>query len=310
MSELHVVFGAGSLGAALAEDLLARGKRVRVVSRSGKGAPPGTESMAADAANSAAARSACAGATSVYLCAAPPYAEWGTALPPLQAGVMDGAASAGARLVTAENVYPYGRVDGPMTEDSPWNPCSRKGEIRANLNRVLLDAHAAGTVRAALVRGPDYFGPRAAVTTMYGDQVFPAAISGGTANVFGRLDALHTFASAKDFARALAEVGQHDDTMGTTWHVPCPAPLTQQAMLDLIYRTAGQPRTRARAMPGWMTRGIGWFSPLFRELAEMQYQWESDYVFTWPKFQARFGPAFQPHEQAVRETVDWFRARP
>jgi hypothetical protein len=58
-----------------------------------------------------------------------------------------------------------------------------------------------------------------------------------------------------------------------------------------------------------MTRAVGWFSPLFRELAEMQYQWVQDYVFTWDRFGARFGTAFQPHEEAVRETVDWFRAR-
>ncbi len=309
MAELHVVFGAGALGSALAEDLLARGLRVRMVSRSGKGAVAGAEGHAADASDPAAATAACAGATAVYQCAAPPYTEWAALLPPLQAGVLAGAAAAGARLVSAENVYPYGRTTAPMTEDTPLQPCSKKGEIRARLNEALLAAHRAGTVKAALVRGPDYFGPRAAVTTLYGDQVFPAALSGATGNVFGRLDVLHTFASARDFARGLASVGQHDDAMGTTWHVPCPPPLTQQALLDSIWRAAGQPKTRVRAMPGWMTRGVGWFSPLFRELAEMQYQWEQDYVFTWERFGERFGRSFQPHDDAVRETLDWFRSR-
>jgi nucleoside-diphosphate-sugar epimerase len=196
-----------------------------------------------------------------------------------------------------------------MTEDTPFAPCSKKGELRARLNEQLLAAHRDGKVRAALVRGPDYYGPRATKTTLYGDQVFPAATTGGTANVFGDLDARHTWICARDFARGLAEIGQHDDAMGTTWHAPCPPPLTQRALLELIYRTAGHP-LRARAMPGWMTRAVGWFSPLFRELGEMQYQWEQDYDFAWPKWRARFGETFVPHEQAVRETVDWFRANP
>lgn len=100
----HVVFGAGSLGYAVAAASLARGNRVRVVSRSGKAElPPGAEVVKADATDAAAVKAACAGAEAVIFCAAPPYTDWPALYPPMQRGVVEGAGAAGARLVTAEN---------------------------------------------------------------------------------------------------------------------------------------------------------------------------------------------------------------
>jgi hypothetical protein len=103
----------------------------------------------------------------------------------MQAGIVEGAAAASARLVSSENVYVYGQVDGPMREDTPWNPCSRKGAIRVGMNQALLDADEAGKVRVALARAPDYYGPAATATTVYGERVFWPALKGKAAQVFG-----------------------------------------------------------------------------------------------------------------------------
>ena len=40
---------------------------------------------------------------------------------------------AGAKLIFFDNVYMYGKAGGPMTEETPFNPCSKKGEIRAKI---------------------------------------------------------------------------------------------------------------------------------------------------------------------------------
>jgi hypothetical protein len=54
--------------------------------------------------------------------------------PPLQAGVLEGAASAGAKLVAMENLYMYGPTQGrPLTEDLPHAPNTRKGRVRARI---------------------------------------------------------------------------------------------------------------------------------------------------------------------------------
>lgn len=309
MSELHVVFGAGALGHAVAREAIARGHRARLVTRSGKGeAPTGCEVGRGDVSDGAAAAEAAAGASVVHFCAAPPYTDWPAHYPGMQRGVVEAAARVGARLVTAENVYPYGRVSGPMTEDTPLSPCSKKGELRAKLNEELLAEVRAGKVKAALARGPDYYGPRAGVTTNYGDEVFGRAVAGKGANVFGDPDARHTFVYVGDFARGMVQIGERDDAMGRTWHVPCPPPLTQRAMVGLVFAALGKP-ARLSAMPGWLLVTLSWFMPVMRELREMEYQWRMDYDFRHDAFDATFGADCTPHERGVAETVAWFRAR-
>lgn len=309
MSEqLHVVFGSGSLGSAVVEQCLARGHRVRVVSRSGRAPlPAGAEAARGDAADAASAREVCKGAAVVYLCAAPAYTDWPSLYPPIQAGVVEGAAAAGARLVTAENVYVYGRVDGPMTEATPWRPVSKKGELRARLNQQLLDAHQAGKVQVALGRGPDYFGPRATANTIYGEQVFPRALAGKAANVFGALDLAHTWIYVDDFARGLITLGESSQAMGQVWHLPCPPALTQRALLEIIYRLAGQPM-KAQPMPGFLLAVLSWFMPIMRELREMEYQWRMAYDFRHQKFDDAFKLEVTPHETAIEKTIAWYRA--
>src|SRR5207302_11375363 len=103
-SELHVIFGTAALGQAVMRQLVCQGKRVRMVSRSGKiAAPveavsPQVEVARGDAADPASTREVCRGAAVVYHCAAPPYTEWAEKYPPIQAGITEGADSLGAKL--------------------------------------------------------------------------------------------------------------------------------------------------------------------------------------------------------------------
>lgn len=314
MPDLHVVFGTGSLGLAVMRELRRRGHRVRMVNRKGRAElpkDPEIEIVAGDASDPASTRTACADAKAVYFTAAPPYTDWPAQYPAMQAGVVEGAAAAGARLVTAENVYPYGRVDGPMTEDTPMNPISRKGELRARLNRELLAADRAGKVSVALGRGPDYFGPGATSTTIYGERVFWPALAGKSAQVFGRIDALHTFIYVDDFAHGLVTLGEREEAGGKIWHIPCPPALTQRALLELIFKSAGHEQVKAQALPGWLLKLLAVFVPIMRELSEMEYQWRGDYVFEAPAFTKAFGADHvTTHAVAVEQTLAWFRQHP
>jgi uncharacterized protein YbjT (DUF2867 family) len=129
-----VVLGAtGGAGGALVRELAGRGHRVRAVSRKpAADLPEGVEQLAADAADPAQTRKACAGATVVYHCAQPPYQRWAAEFPPLTANIADAAAGAGARLVYADNLYAYGPVHGPSPRTCPrWRPPRRAGSARA-----------------------------------------------------------------------------------------------------------------------------------------------------------------------------------
>jgi nucleoside-diphosphate-sugar epimerase len=282
---------------------------VRMVSRSGRLSvdDAGVEVRRGDASDPEAMKSACEGASHVYFAAAPPYTDWADTYPAMQAGVMEGAASADAVLVTAENVYPYGKVDGVMTEQTPVAPCSKKGEIRARMSEDLLKAHADGKARVVGGRAPDYYGAHAVTTTVYGERVFYPALEGKAAEIFGDLDAKHTWIHVDDFARGLVELGDEESTWGQIWHLPCPPPMTQRQMLELIYEETGKPM-KVRAMPSWMTPILGWFIPVMKELAEMQYQWQRDYRFSGEALAKKLGADWvTPHEEGVPRTVEWFR---
>jgi nucleoside-diphosphate-sugar epimerase len=305
-----VVLGAtGGAGGALVKELAGRGHRVRAVSRKpAAGLPEGVEQQAADAADPAQARTACQGATVVYHCAQPPYERWAAEFPPLTQSIADAAAAAGARLVYADNLYAYGPVDGPITEDLPALATTRKGRVRALMAERLLAAHRAGTLQVAVGRSSDYYGPGGA-NSVVGDVLFGAAAAGKRARWLGRLDVPHSLNYLPDVARALAALGARPEALGGVWHLPAAEPVTGRAFVELIAAALGRP-VKVTATSRLALRTAGVFDPRARESAELLYQWQRPFVLDASKFQRAFGP-FQPtpHQQAVAATVAWFRER-
>jgi hypothetical protein len=67
----------------------------------------------------------------IYQCLNAPYNQWPERFPPLQRGVLAAAERTGALLVSLENLYGYGPVDGrPMTEELPLAATGAKGRAR------------------------------------------------------------------------------------------------------------------------------------------------------------------------------------
>src|SRR5579862_8652852 len=111
MSEaaVHVVFGTGQVGNALAAHLAGMGLAVRSVSRHRpRTLADGVDWQAADVADPEVATQAARGASVVYQCLNAPYARWPQDFPPLQRAVLTAAQRTNALLVTLENVYGYG----------------------------------------------------------------------------------------------------------------------------------------------------------------------------------------------------------
>ena len=222
--ERHVVMGTGPLGLAVARHLAARGEHVRAVNSSGRADLPGSvEVVAANVANATDAKRVCEGATVIYHCANPPYARWPDLHPPLMSAVIEGAVSSEAKLVFGDNLYAYGPVDGPLTEDLPQRARGPNGRVRAEIADALLRAHEAGRIRAMIGRGSDFFGQHANQSTV-GDRVFARAIEGRPAQVLGDPDLPHTVTYIEDFGRALVTLGHHEEALGKIWHVPTPRP--------------------------------------------------------------------------------------
>ena len=238
MNDLHVVFGTGPLGLAVMRELRRRGRRVRMINRSSRvkfAKDAQTEVGGANAADPAQAREVCEGAATVYHCVGLPYPRW-PEFPAIAAGIADGAATAGAKLVYGDNLYMYGAVDRAMTEELPYAATTKKGRIRAAIARSLLDAHQAGKLRVTIGRGSDFFGPVATDAAMMGSRVVGRALSGKSAHVVGDPDRLHTFTFIDDFGKALVTLGEREAALGRAWHVPSPPAITARQFVEDMVR--------------------------------------------------------------------------
>jgi nucleoside-diphosphate-sugar epimerase len=309
----HVIFGTGAIGLATMEALRRRGERVRMVNRSGT-APVAddVEVLGGDAGDPAFATGAADGAQVVYQTLNPPYHRWVELFPGLQAGVLAAAQASGARLVSMENVYMYGRPAGqPLTEDRPYAAHTRKGRLRARMARELLAADQAGRVQVAIGRASDYFGPRGGAQSNLGDRVVPAALAGKTATVLGDPDQPHTYTYIPDIGEGLAVLGEHPDAPGEVWHLPNdPETRTTRQLVEVIYRLAGQAEAKVRGTPVLLLRAIGLFNPTVRELVELQYEFEESFIVDSTKITAKFDLHATPVEQALADTVASYRSSP
>jgi nucleoside-diphosphate-sugar epimerase len=306
----HVVFGTGAVGLATLDALRRRGETARLVNRSGHArVPDDVEVVAGDARDPAFTTAVAHGAEVVYQTLNPPYAEWSTQFPPLQAGVLAAAEATGARLVSMENVYAYGRPAGrPLTEDRAYDAHTTKGQLRGRMARDLLAAHDAGRVEVAIGRASDYFGPRGGAQSNLGDRVFPPALAGRTATVLGDPDQPHTYTHVPDIGEGLAVLGEHPDAPGQVWHLPNdPDTRTTRQLVDLVYRQAGRPRGRLRRLPPVVLRALGLVDPTMRELVEMQYQFEEPFVVDSSRITGKLGVRATPLEQALADTLRSYR---
>jgi nucleoside-diphosphate-sugar epimerase len=306
-NQLHVIFGSGPVGRAVMSELVARGRHVRMINRSGKAdLPASVEIVAGDAADPASTRALCRGAAVVYNCTNAPYTAWPRLFPPLQKGVLEGAASAGAKLVVMENVYMYGPAAGrPLTEDRPYAATGHKGRTRARMAQELLEAHAAGRVRVAIGRASDFFGPGVRDSAA-GERIFARAVAGKPAQILGDPNLPHTYTYMPDIGRGLVTLGERDEALGQAWHLPSAPAVTTREFIELAYAEAGH-TPRIQALPSWLVRTLGLGMPLMREVAEMLYEFEEPFIVDNRRFVQAFGDHATPLPEAIRATIGWYR---
>ncbi|CUR59898.1 conserved hypothetical protein [metagenome] len=305
----HVVFGTGQVGHPLIEQLVAQGHDVVAVNRDGRGSFPGAQVVGGDAADPEFTTRVCADADVVYFCLnAMNYDRWSEEFPPLQRGVLAGAASAGARLVVLDNLYAYGPPQGQrLVETMAANPTSAKSATRAAMTEELLAAHAAGQVAVVIGRASDYFGPGATRSAL-GESVFGPALTGKTAQVMGDPSQLHSYSYTPDVAAALITLGTAPGTTGQVWHLPVAEARTIGEVVDTVFGLTGH-RPRLLAAGPLTLRVIGLFKPELREYRHTLYQFNAPWVVDDGKFRAAFGDQATALDEALATTLEWYAGR-
>ncbi len=309
MSALAVILGAGPVGEAVGRLYLERGVKVRFVTRSGRAVMSGVETRAADAGDPDALTQATEGASIVVHAAGVPYQRWLSDFPAMQTAVLAAAQRHGAVAVFVENLYSYSADDMPLTEASPEEPKTKKGALRLSLSKQWMEAHAAGLVRAVSVRAGDYLGPGStrSQNSPFGARFFPSLEAGKSVAFLGNPDALHSFTYLPDFARALVDVSLDSGAWGRAWIAPSLGPVSARRVAELFAAEAGRTVT-VGAVPTFLLRLLGLFNPMLKEVPEMLYQFNRDFVVDSSAWTARFGWKATELAQAVKATWEAHRA--
>ncbi len=309
-SNVHVVFGAGQIGTPLARLLASRGREVRVVRRRSGRAQQDPPTIVGDAMDPGFATEACRDAAVVYHCMNPAYdaRTWARELPRLADSLVAACRANGARLVVLDNLYMHGVPRGPISEDTPEAPTTKKGAIRAAVARRFFEAHSRGDVRVVVGRASDFYGP-GGEASHFGPSFWPDAIAKGSGPVLINPDTPHAYTFTLDVVSALAALGEApDDACGRWWALPTATAEPTRALVARFSNALGR-EIRIRRMPALARRAAGLFVPVLRELEEMLPGWDAPYALDDRRFRARFGLSPTPPDDGARLTVEWARER-
>jgi nucleoside-diphosphate-sugar epimerase len=302
---MHTILGAnGVIAQELSRALVASSPAIRQVGRNPRKVNPTDETVVADLLDAQGTTNAVSGSEVAYLVAGLKYdiSVWQEQWPQVMRNVINACKHHGVRLVFFDNVYSYGRVDGMMTEDTPFNPISKKGEVRAKIATMLLDEMRNGNLQAMIVRSADFYGPGAANSFPHAT-VFERLRAGKAPQWIGDPNAVHTFTYTPDTGRAVAVLGSTPEAYGQTWHLPTSKePLTGADFARLACELAKQPY-KLQVAPRWMLRLMGIFVPVLRENEEMMYQFDYDYRFDSSKIETTFGLKATSYRQGISESL-------
>ncbi len=305
---ITILGAGGAIGNKLVKLLGAKNQPFRLVGRNPKATPVATETLAADLTDRDQTVRAVAGSSVVHLLVGLKYDHrvWQDMWPRIMSNTIEACKRAGAKLIFFDNVYMYGKVSGPMTEETPFNPCSKKGESRAKIATLLINEWKSGALAAMIARSADFYGPDAqnAVPNLL---VFQPFARKRKASWLVNDAVPHSFTYTPDAAQSLVQLAGRPNSWNQTWHVPtAPNPLTGKEFIALAAKEFGVvPHHRVLSRP--MLRIAGWFDPLVAESYEMLYQSDGPYLFDSSKFAREFGFAGTPYADGIRASVASFK---
>jgi nucleoside-diphosphate-sugar epimerase len=306
---LTILGAGGPIGNELAQILVAKKAPVRLVGRTPKPFA-GAEILAADISDREQTMQAVAGSTVVFLLVGLPYklSIWQDLWPRIMANTIEACKRARAKLIFFDNVYMYGEVRGPMTEQTPYAPCSKKGVVRAEIASALMDEVKTGNLTAMIARSADFYGPNTK-NGVPNVLVFETLAKAATASWLVNASVPHSLTFIPDAARGVAMLAERDSAWNQVWHLPtAPDPPTGKAFIELVAAAFGVP-PKYRVLNRPMLRVAGLFDPRVRESYEMLYQSGEPYIFDSTKFAAAFETAATPYSEGVRIAADSYRPR-
>jgi nucleoside-diphosphate-sugar epimerase len=307
---MQTILGSGgAVGHELAKALTGYTNKIRLVARNPKSVNKSDFTIAADLTVPGVVEKTIEGSDIVYVTIGFAYAKktWKKYWVPFIREVIEGCKKHQAKLVFFDNIYMYDRDHlSDMTEETPVRPTSVKGEVRAEVARLIMQAIENKEVDALIARSADFLGLKNSVPV---ETIYKNLKKGKPADVLAAADKVHNFTWIPDAAKATAILGNTPDAYGQVWHLPSiNERLTMKQWVELFANEI-QVKPRFRTLPIGMMGLLGVFVPIMKELKEMAYQNDRDYFFNSDKFQKQFN--FKPvtAQAAVKELVSMIESK-
>lgn len=304
---MQTILGSGgAIGIELAKVLPNYTQKIRLVSRNPIKVNDSDELLSADLLNAEDVQKAVKGSSVVYVTVGFPYnlKVWQKSWPKFVSNVIDACKMHKCKLVFFDNIYMYDAnyLEG-MTEETPINPPSKKGSVRAKIAQMIMDEVKEGNLTALIARSADFYGPSIQNTSMLTETVFKNLSNGKKANWMGSINFKHSFTYTPDAGKATAMLGNTADAYNQVWHLPTAAnPFTGKEWIEVIAEEMGA-KPKFQVVPKFMVQILGLFIPIMKEMVEMLYQYDRNYVFDSSKFEKRFKFKPTPYIDGIKEII-------
>jgi 2-alkyl-3-oxoalkanoate reductase len=326
--KLNVITGAtGLLGSHLAEQLVARGERVRALVRPTSDVTflrqLGADLVTGDVQDPEAVRQAVSGADLVYHAAARvgDYGTWQQ----FRQQVIDATrnvvaacrAAAVSRLLHVSSVAVYGhprpRAE-PFTEEEPFGQRLRLWDYYCRAKQEAEELARQFGPGLTIVRPSWIYGPR-------DRNSFPRlmnALRGGWVKILGSGDNLLNIVYAGDVAEGAILAANHEDARGQAYHLCSDGEVTQHQFLDALTDALGLPRITRHA-----PLSVAFVGGFFGEVIARVFKWKrapyiTRYSVSLVARPARFSSARAQTQlgwqrrvsplEGLRRTLEWYRA--
>lgn len=304
-----ILGSSGIIGKEVARELYrSYTKDIRLVSRNPKPVNPTDQLFKADLLDRDQVRQAVDGSKTVYLTVGIQYSAklWAEQWPVIMRNVIEACTAEKAKLVFFDNVYAYGRVDGVMTEETPYNPCSKKGAVRLKVISMMMEEVKKGNLEALIARAPDFYGPDTPLSFV-SVTVFGNLAKGKEPQWMVDDRKKHSFIFTPDAGKATAMLGNKPSAFNQVWHLPTDKnTLTGKEFIGLAATAFGM-KPSYMVLPKWLLKTVGLFNPIIRESLEMLYQNEVDYVFDSSKFEKAFDFKPTTYIDGINATAGFYK---
>lgn len=308
-NQIHTVLGAsGATGRAVIKELQNKKLPIRAVSRNSS--TKDVENRPANLLIPSEAKEAIKGSAYVYLCVGLPYRAdiWRKEWPLLMNNIISACQEANARLIFLDNLYMYGPAPLPIPfdENCPQKPGTTKGIARKKSTDLLLKAMQEGRIHAVIGRSADFYGPFSSNSAFY-NAFLERMLQGKAPQFLGRPHTKHTYANVADNGKALVALALDKSTYGQVWHLPVGEPISIEEVTT-IFNRALDTNFKISFIPPLLRKLISFISPEVKEVSEMLYQFNADYVMSDRKFKTHF-PDFTTtsYEQGIRSMIESFQ---